>query len=57
MGALGLIPGLGRSLGEGNGYPLQDSDLENSLGHKELDMTERLPLLVKIKVMKLWQAS
>ena len=38
-------------------YPLQDSDLENSLGHKELDMTERLPLLVKIKVMKLWQAS
>ena len=28
-GDLGLIPGLGRSLGEGNGYPLQYSCLEN----------------------------
>ena len=27
---LGLIPGLGRSPGEGNDYPLQYSDLENS---------------------------
>ena len=26
----GLIPGLGRSPGEGKGYPLQHSDLENS---------------------------
>ena len=26
---LGLIPGLGRSPGEGNSYPLQDSWLEN----------------------------
>ena len=26
---LGLIPGLGRSPGEGNGYPLQYSGLEN----------------------------
>ena len=26
----GLIPGLGRSPGEGNGYPLQYSGLENS---------------------------
>ena len=26
----GLIPGLGRSPGEGNGYPLQYSCLENS---------------------------
>ena len=25
------IPGLGRSPGEGNGYPLQDSCLENSM--------------------------
>ena len=30
-GDLGLIPGLGRSPGEGNGYPLQDSGLENSM--------------------------
>ena len=28
---LGLIPGLGRSPGEGNGYPLQYSYLENSM--------------------------
>ena len=43
---LGSIPGLGRSPGEGNGYPLQYSGLENSMagysswGHKELDTTE-----------------
>ena len=30
-GDLGLIPGLGRSPGEGNGYPLQYSVLENSM--------------------------
>ena len=29
-GDLGFIPGLGRSPGEGNGYPLQCSGLENS---------------------------
>ena len=28
---LGLIPGLGRSLGEGNSYPRQYSGLENSM--------------------------
>ena len=31
-GDLGLIPGLGRSPGEGKGYPLQYSGLENSMG-------------------------
>ena len=31
VGDLGLIPGLGRSPGEGKGYPLQYSDLENSV--------------------------
>ena len=45
VGDLGLIPGLGRSLGEGKGYPLQYSGLENSVdyspwGRKESDMTE-----------------
>ena len=49
-GELGLIPGLGRSPGEGKGYPLQYSGLENSMdspwGGKELDMTERLSLLI-----------
>ena len=31
VGDLGSIPGLGRSLGEGNSYPLQYSTLENSM--------------------------
>ena len=31
VGDLSLIPGLGRSRGEGNGNPLQDSCLENSM--------------------------
>ena len=43
-GDLGLIPGFGRSPGEGTGYPLQYSGLENSMDSpwccKELDMTE-----------------
>ena len=44
-GDLGLIPELGRSLGEGKVNPLQYSGLENSMdccpwGLKELDMTE-----------------
>ena len=30
-GDMGLIPGLGRSPGEGNSYPLQYSGLENSM--------------------------
>ena len=30
-GDLGLIPGLGRSPGEGNGNPLQDCCLENPM--------------------------
>ena len=33
VGDLGLIPGLGRSPGEGKGYPLQYSGLENSMDH------------------------
>ena len=51
-GDMGSILGLGRSLGGGNGSPLQYSCLENSMdrgawwtgyspwGHKELDTTE-----------------
>ena len=49
-GDLGLIPGLGRSPGEGNGNPLQYSHLENSMDggawlatihrFKKSDMTE-----------------
>ena len=33
VGDLGLILGLGRSSGEGKGYPLQYSGLENSMDH------------------------
>ena len=44
-----MIPGLGRSSGEGKGYPLQYSGLENPMdyspwGHKESNTTERLSL-------------
>ena len=50
---MGSIPGLGRSPGEGKGYPLQYSGLENSMyspqGHKESflrwDQTERSRVL------------
>ena len=52
-GDLGLIPGSGRSFGEGNGNPLQYSCLENPIdpidrgawwpwGHKESDTTMQL---------------
>ena len=34
VGDLDLIPGLGRSPGEGNGYPLQYSDLENYMDRR-----------------------
>ena len=50
VGDLGSIPGLGRSPGEGNGNPLQNSCLENPMdggswwaivhGIAESDMTE-----------------
>ena len=44
----GSVLGSERSPGEGKGYPLQDSHLENSMdypwGHKESDMTKQLSL-------------
>ena len=61
----GLIPGSGRSPGEGNGYPLQYSCLENSMdrgtwqatyspqGQKESGTTERLRW--KINLISLWK--
>ena len=49
VGDLGSVPGLARSPGEGKGYPLQCSGLENSMdspwGHKESDTTEPAPPL------------
>ena len=49
VGDLILIPGLGRSPGEGKGYPFQYSGLENSkncivLGIKEFDRTKWISL-------------
>ena len=38
-GDLGSVPGLGRSPGEGNSYPLQYSGLENSMGSQRLGHT------------------
>ena len=46
------IPGPGRYAGEGIGYPLQYSGLENSMdgiirgGHKESDTTKQLSLSI-----------
>ena len=37
VGHLGLIPGLGRSPGEGHGNPLQYSCLENPHGYRSLE--------------------
>ena len=53
MGDLGSVPGLGRSPGEGDGYPLQYSSLENSMecvvhGVTESDRTEELSLSLGI---------
>ena len=55
-GGLGSIPGLGRSPGEGNCYPLQYSGLENSMdrivhGVTESDTTEQL----KKKISVYWR--
>ena len=49
VGDLGSVPGLGRSPGEGKGYPLQNSGLENSMdctvrGVTESDTTELFSL-------------
>ena len=52
MGDVGSIPGLGRSPGEGKGYPLQYSGLENSMdpwGLRESDRTEPLSLSFSFK--------
>ena len=57
-GDLGLIPGSGRSHGEGNSYPLQNSCLENSTDspwdHKESDMTEQLILSLSLMSTTNW---
>ena len=59
-GDVGLIPGLGRSPGEGNGNPLQHSCLKKSMdrgawqatvhGVTESDWTEQLSMRVHCRV-------
>ena len=58
-GDLGLIPGSERSPGEGNGYPLQYSCLENAMdrralwamwGGKESDTTKKLTLSLSKRI-------
>ena len=57
---MGSIPGLGRSAGGGNGNPLQNSCLENSMdrgswwaivrgGHKELDTTKHARIALEAR--------
>ena len=59
-GDLGSVPGSGRCPGEGNGYPLQYSCLENSMdrgawqGHKELDTTEQLSPSLSLRLFSVW---
>ena len=55
VGDLSLIPGLGTSPGEGKGYPLQYSGLENSMDYSpwsctESDMTEQLYLHFTLEI-------
>ena len=63
VGDLGSIPGLGRSPGEGKGYPLQYSGLENSMDSivhgvaKSWDMTERLSLFTFSSMVGLRRSS
>ena len=62
-GKPGSIPGSGRPSGEGNGYSLQYSGLENfhglynPWGYKELDMTEWLSLSYHKHGISLYLAS
>ena len=42
-GDLGWIPGLGRSPGEANSYPLQYSDLENSMDWNSMGVQSQTP--------------
>ena len=65
VGDLGSIPELGRSPGEGKGYPLQYSGLENSMdytpwGRKESDTTEQCSFFFFWEIVKdreAWHAA
>ena len=55
LGDLGLIPGSGRSTGEGNGKPLQYSCLENPMNSMKRQndriLKDKLPRLVSVHML------
>ena len=53
-GDLGSVPGLGKSLGEGNGYPLQYSGLENSMDCTDPGVTESLTRLSDFHLLNVY---
>ena len=53
-GDLGLIPGLGRSPGEGKGYPLQYSGLENSMDCMTTGLLINVHCLSRLMTHKSW---
>ena len=56
-GDLGSVPGLGRSPGEGKGYPLQYSGLENSMDcvvHEVAKSQTQLSYFNFIQIYNLW---
>ena len=57
MGDLGFIPELGRSPGEGKGYPLQYSGLGNSMNCIVHGVAESRTRLSDFHFLKLWNAS
>ena len=52
MEDLGSIPGLGTSPGEGTGYPLQYSGLENSIVHGVVKSWTRLSDSLSLSIAK-----
>ena len=58
VGDLGLIPGLGRSPGEGKGYPLQYSGLEKSMDYTVTKSRTRLDdfhFIILHPIIEKWQ--
>ena len=50
-----MIPGLGRSPGEGKGYPLQYSGLENSMDYRVHEVAKSsLSLSRYLSFVRLW---